>query len=388
MSIMDCVEMAKAVIRKNTTNLGTFAGDYYPDLWCRDALISSLGMSKSKELMELAKRNIDSVAGFQKPVGQIPNKISARGDKVCFGEGGCVDSSLWYPIAALEYYKASKDEKFLFAHIYKIEKAIFWAHCLDVNNDHLIETNEGSDWMDMLIRSGRVLYDNALLYGAMNAADEIRKILGMEKKYQRYAENLKESFNLFFWPEKKDLDMVRKRFGFSGLDKDIEIALGAGERSYYLADSGFRRFDSRCDVFANTLAIIFDLADKEKTRKILDFFEREKVYEPYPVRVLTPPICDDDQFRSWHFRETELPYLQRPGNYHNGGVWPFAGGFYVAMMKKLGKNTKEIENRLIEANSLGENRFSEWISSFGEPCGSANQTWSAAMLIYAMRYKK
>ena len=385
---MDCVERAKAVIKKNTSKLGTSAGDYYPDIWCRDALISSLGMSLSKELSGISKLNIDSVSSFQKATGQIPNKISSRGDMVCFGEGGCVDSSLWYPIAVLEYYKASKDEKFLYSHMYKIEKALYWAHCLDVNNDHMIETNEGSDWMDVLLRSSRVLYDNVLLYGAMNSADRIREILGMEKKYHSYAEHLKANINLFFWPRKDDMESVRKKFSFSGIDKDFETALTAGEMPYYLADVGFRRFDSRCDVLANTLAVLFDVAGKDQARSILSHFDSDKVFEPYPVRVLSPPVFDDDMFRSWYFRKSDLPFLQHPGNYHNGGVWPFAGGFYVAMQKKLGKPSRDMEKRLAEASELGNWRFSEWISASGEPSGSANQTWSAAMLIYAMRYKK
>lgn len=388
MIIMECVDRAMEVILKNTTKIGTFAGDYYPDIWCRDALVSAFGISRHAKLLETARLNIDFIAGFQKSTGQIPNKISPKADKVCFGEGGCVDSSLWYPIAVLEYYRGSKDEKFLHAHLYKIEKAIYWAHCLDVNNDHLIETNEGSDWMDVMLRSGRVLYDNTLFYGAMKAADEIREILGMEKKYFKYSEKMKENFNLFFWPRKEDAESVKKKFGFSGLDKDFETALKSGERSYYLADVGFRRFDPRCDVFANSLAILFGLADKDQTRMILEYFEKDKVCEPFPVRVLTPPVFENDQFRSWHFRESELPFLQNPGNYHNGAVWPFAGGFYVAMLKKQGKNTKEAEKQLIAANELGNWRFSEWISSSGNPSGSANQTWSAAMLIYAMNYKR
>lgn len=387
---MNCVEAAKEVLIKNTTKFGTKAGDFYPDLWCRDALISSLGMSLSKDekLMEIAKADIDTIASFQKFNGQLPNKISQRGDKVCFGEGGCVDASLWYPIAVLQYYNISKDEKFLHGHLYKIEKALYWAHCLDINNDYLIETGEGSDWMDLLIRSGRVLYDNVLFYGSLMAADKIEEISGKEKRYESYAEKLRENINLLMWPENVNLEKAKNLYGFSGIDKDFEIALRSGEREFYLADLGFRKFDPRCDVFANTLAIFFDVAPKDRISSILGFFEKEKVYEPYPIRVLTPPIFQDDPFRHFYFRETELPYLQEPGNYHNGAVWPFAGGFYVAMLKKLGKNCKEMEKRLIEANELGGNRFSEWISSFGQPSGSANQTWSAAMLIYALKYKK
>lgn len=386
---MNCIDSAKSVLSKNSSKLGICAGDYYPDIWFRDALISCLGMSVSKDdhLLETARSVLDAASTYQKPTGQVPNKISSRGNEVCFGAGGCIDSSMWYPIAALEYYKATKDEKFLLSHYYNIEKAMYWIHCLDVNNDHLIESHEGSDWMDMLVRSGRVLYDNVLFYGALCASEEIRHILGMESKYGKYAEKVKSSINLLLWPKAENLEKARNKYRFSGIDKDFEIALRNGERSCYLADLGFRKFDPRIDVIANTLAILFGVADNEQTKQILYEFEKEQVCEPYPIRVLSPPIGYEDKFRYFYFRETDLPYLQEPGNYHNGGSWPFAGGFYLAMMKKIGKPTNEIEKKLIAANELGDWRFSEWISAAGCPCGSANQTWSAAMLIYAIKLK-
>lgn len=385
---MECIDKAKLVLEKNSRKIGVCAGDYYPDMWFRDSLISCLGLcaSRDQKMLEIARNIIDTASAYQKPTGQIPNKIDPKGEKVCFGAGGCVDSSMWYPIAVLEYYKATKDKKFLLAHYYKIEKAIYWVHCQDANDDCLLETNEGSDWSDVLVRHGRVLYDNILFYKAMKDAQEIRNLLGMDEKYAKAAEDVKNSINLLMWPKHENLEKVRKKYSFSGIDKDFEIALRNGERSCYLADLGFRKFDPRTDVYSNTLAILFGVSDKEQTRHILEHFKKEHVWEPYPIRVLTPPIYNDDKFRYFYFRETDLPYLQEPGNYHNGAVWPFAGGFYIAMLKKLGVATNELEKKLIEANECGKG-FHEWISASGQPAGSANQTWSAAMLIYAMKCK-
>jgi glycogen debranching enzyme len=381
------LQKAKDILIKNDIGIGIKAGDYYPDLWGRDVLISSLGMvaSKDKELVDLARRSIETISKYQKFTGQIPNKICPAEKKVCFGEGGCIDSSLWYPISVLNYYKQTKDLDFLKNHFLKMKKAINFVLCLDQNNDWLIETNEGSDWMDLLIRSGRVLYDNVLLYKALRDMGQICKILKKDGKYEFVAENLRESINLFFWPTEGKLEDIKEKYGHTGIEKDVETVLfnQKEERNIYITDLGFRKYDPRFDSFANILAILFDVADLKKKEKILKYIEKEKVDEPYPIKVLYPPIYKDDPFWDFYFRWTELPYLQEPGNYHNGGIWPFVGGFYVAALKKEEKPFKKIFNNLVKSCELNNWRFSEWLNSKGEPCGSANQSWSAALLLYA-----
>jgi len=381
------VQKAKEIILKNEIQIGIKAGDYYPDFWVRDALISSLGMSLSgdEKLVELARRSIDTSSKYQKFTGQIPNKISQDEKKVCFGEGGCVDSSLWYVIAVLNFFNVTKDLNFLKKHYNKINKAVNWVLSLDQNNDWLIETNEGSDWMDLLLRSGRVLYDNVLLYKALIDADNINKIFGKEERFKFIAENLKESINLFFWPTEKNLNKIKEKYLFTGIEKDVETVLRnlRGDREFYLADIGFRKFDPRFDSFANLLTVLFDVADENKKMKILNHIENEKINEPYPLKVLHPPILKYDPFWNFYFRWSELPYLQEPGNYHNGGIWPFVGGFYVATLKKEKKPYEKEFDKLIESCKLGNWRFSEWLNSNGKIMGSANQSWSSAMLLYA-----
>ena len=196
---------AKNILINNNIGTGIKAGDYYPDLWVRDALISSLGMclSEDDELISLAKTTINTISKHQKWTGQIPNKISPDERKICFGEGGCVDSSLWYPIAVFEIFKSTKDYEFLKVHHKKVNSALKWALSLDQNNDWLIEVNEGADWMDLLIRSGRILYDNVLLYKALKVANKINKIVNYYEDYEWIAENVKENINLLLWPDKK-----------------------------------------------------------------------------------------------------------------------------------------------------------------------------------------
>jgi glycogen debranching enzyme len=81
----------------------------------------------------------------------------------------------------------------------------------------------------------------------------------------------------------------------------------------------------------------------------------------------------------------------RPGEYHNGGIWPFISGFYVAAVVAAGRQ-RLAERKLAALTELvrpAVNRelrfgFNEWFKAQdGRPRGQDWQTWSAAMYLYA-----
>src|SRR5690606_4518868 len=87
-------------------------------------------------------------------------------------------------------------------------------------------------------------------------------------------------------------------------------------------------------------------------------------------------------------------YLEynNPGDYHNGGIWPFISGFYIAALvaakefdlaeKKLLALTNLIKNGI---NEKLEFSFNEWYKAqTGKPMGQDWQTWSASNYLYAV----
>ena len=77
-----------------------------------------------------------------------------------------------------------------------------------------------------------------------------------------------------------------------------------------------------------------------------------------------------------------------PWQYHNGGIWPFVGGFWVMLLSRLGKEREawgELE-KLALVNRVNDWEFNEWFQGqSGEPMGMARQSWNAALYILAYR---
>jgi glycogen debranching enzyme len=78
-----------------------------------------------------------------------------------------------------------------------------------------------------------------------------------------------------------------------------------------------------------------------------------------------------------------------PYQYHNGGIWPFIGGFHIAALVKVGwmHEAENLLGDLAGANRLGvrdEWEFNEWLhGETGHPMGYPYQAWSAGMYVYA-----
>jgi len=128
------------------------------------------------------------------------------------------------------------------------------------------------------------------------------------------------------------------------------------------------------------------VASPEQATRILTYLNGAGLNSPYPIRALDHPIQrGDPDWRDYLL----LRDLNKPFHYHNGGIWPFIGGFYVAALVAAGWHEQAAEQleRLAELNRQGvrgEWEFNEWAHGVsGRPMGFARQSWSAAMYIYA-----
>jgi glycogen debranching enzyme len=101
------------------------------------------------------------------------------------------------------------------------------------------------------------------------------------------------------------------------------------------------------------------------------------------VRVVGRPIGRDDVLWRRYMQRHEQNY---PFQYHNGGCWPFAGGFWALLLHRLGWRNQgwQALEQLAAANQVGGWGFNEWLhGESGEPLGMPGQSWNAALYILA-----
>lgn len=360
----------------------------YPSIFARDASICVLGAlaSGDKDLLETAQRSLLTLRDSATYFGQLPFYYNPGKKETYFYFTNTLDGTPWWIIASLIFAKHSPtllDKNYREA----LEAAIYWlAHLANPQNG-LISQDDSQDWADCLPRHGYVLYTNVLWYKALEL------YLGWSKNpdpvLADYLVKVHASINTLFWTQK--LSHCRTDyFPKSGVLQDAKledqlefINSQTQYLPYYLTSISFFGFDWRCDVYANILAVLFGLADEKKTAAILDWLERSAAAEPYPVRVYYPPIYPgEDGWRDYMFRLRQ----NFPWQYHNGGIWPYVGGFYSHLLAKLGqkKAAEAALEKLAEANSLNNWEFNEYLhGQTGKPMGMLGQSWNAATYLLA-----
>jgi hypothetical protein len=384
--IDECYNRAIDVLKGNIADVGFKASrDRYNSVWGRDASITCMGavLTGDSDLIEASRRSLFTLRDKQTLLGQIPNCYSLETSKVTYY---ATDATAWWVLAVHSMWHETKDTQFIRDMWPAVEDAITWLgyQCLD--NSRLIDSPPAADWMDSSVqRSGKVLYNNVLYCRMLTCARELMVAQGVPAT-DGTAE-LKQMINVVFWPD----GGVRDPW-LSGWDSELYDEIIDANREHYLNYLSYETYDDSCDVGANCMAIIWDVADHEKTEKILGFMETRHVARPFPVRVLEPVITQPgmlwnskiDIYRPRHWQN--LPFC-----YHNGAIWPWVGGLYVTALVKAGKHkaAEKALTGLAAANKAGQNggwEFNEWLHGrTGIPTGSPLQSWSASG--YIMAYK-
>lgn len=411
------------------------SNEAYQQVWARDSMICGLGLllCKNGEGAAVHRRSLQTLGMHQSSLGKIPHNVGLpnvpdaalvaqtssfmqaseflkktdvlkRSDSLQIAENGstaaiadtahagCVDSNLWFILGHYAEFVHGKDREFLRESWSSLQQALLWLRYQDSNECGLLEVHEAMDWADLFANRYNVLFDNVLYYAAWQCMGLMARAMGQDpalsSSYFEQAQDVRRKVNALLWvgPESpKDwvwIDEVRKEWLYPLRRVETELV----ERPFYLPYMAFRDYADRFDTLANLLAILFGIADATKANKILDYIHGCGLNEPYPVQALYPVIHPGEPDWREYYR---VRNLNQPHHYHNGGAWPFIGGFYVAALVQAGRlqEARRQLEKLAQMNSEGRNRpweFNEWFHGLsGRPMGFAGQSWSLALYIFA-----
>lgn len=358
------------------------AGWGYPEPYTRDLMISIFGIAVSgnQDLLKSIRKVLETLAKNQTERGHIPSLVHDSDDR------GSSDTTPLFLVGVGIYREVNNEPDFLKE---SVEKALTWMEYQSPSDRFLVAQQPTSDWRDEQWVIGYGLFVNTLVYSYL-------KLLNKPER----AEKVRQEMG---------------RFTIKGglIHHHIHEGLVVKHKPYYAFWSYKIHSSERFDLLGNSLAILSGIASPSRADEMVSWIESEceAMKNRGELAFDLPPNFfpfTNPEDPDWHIRYAEF---NNPGEYHNGGIWPFICGFYVAALvaakrfalaeeklialtacvQKINFNTENPQNSTSKADfdknsDAKKYGFNEWLKSQdGEPKGQNWQTWSAAMYLYAAK---
>ena len=340
------------------------AGWGYPEPYTRDLMISILGIGVSRDrgLMDVMCNVLETLARNQTDRGHIPSLVHDRRDR------GASDTTPLFLLAVAIYRQATGKSHFLGR---AVRKALTWMEYQSPSDSYLVAQLPTSDWRDEQWVIGYGLFVNTVVNSYL-------RLLGHHERADGLCHELGCST------------------GSSGRMRPYApVGLAIKGKPHYALWSYKIYSSERFDLLGNSLAILSGIASPARAGRMIDWIEAEcrRMKSTGDLALDLPPnlfpfIRPGDL--DWRPRYQRF---NKPGDYHNGGIWPFICAFYVAALvaarrfslaeQKLCALTELVRPSRKARLAFG---FNEWFNAqTGNPMGQDWQTWSAAMFLYAVK---
>lgn len=341
------------------------AGWGYPEPYTRDLMFSILGIAVSgnQKLLDSIRKVLETLARNQTEHGHITSLVHTPDDR------GASDTTPLFLLGVGIFRKVTGEPDFLQE---AVEKSLVWMEYQSPSDRYLVAQQPTSDWRDEQWVTGYGLFVNTLVYSYL-------RLFGRHDRADKFRHDMSR-FTISSDPKRHHL--------FEGL---------VVKHKPYYAFWSYKIYSSeRFDLLGNSLAILSGLASPTRAEEMISWIEDECTAMKMrgELAVDLPPnffpfITPEDA--DWLPRYSTF---NNPGDYHNGGIWPFIAGLYVAALVAA-KKYKLAEEKLITLTHLNKHTtngknlkfgFNEWIKAQdSKPMGQDWQTWSAALYLYAAK---
>jgi glycogen debranching enzyme len=340
------------------------AGWGYPEPYTRDLMFSIFGIAVSgnDELVASIRKVLLTLAKNQTEHGHITSLVHDKDDR------GSSDSTPLFLLGVGIFRKLTGEPDFLDD---AVNKSLIWMKYQSPSDRIMVAQLPTSDWRDEQWVLGYGLFVNTVVYSYLRLLGEDDRAAEMSKEMKRFT--IEDGF----------------------IPHHVHEGLKVKSRPYYAIWSYKVFCSDKFDLLGNSLAILSGLASISRADEIISWIENSCIFmkESGELALDMPPNFfpfTQPGDADWHPRYENF---NMPGNYHNGGIWPFICGLYVAALVAA-KKYKLAEKKLVELTKLNklskdpnlEFGFNEWIKSqTGNVMGVDWQTWSAALYLYAAK---
>jgi hypothetical protein len=360
----------------------------YHRIWGRDGVIIALAALQTGdgELIETARRTLQTLAAYQGPHGEIPSNVDPGAERISYGgTTGRVDADLWFLIGCGEYWVATGDDDFLESLLPVIEKVRFLLGAWEFNSRGLLYIPLTGDWADEYLHNGYVLYDQLLYLQAQRTLARIHAAVHGSPDHR-----LRDKSTRL-------LHLIRTNYWFDGDEvpddvyhevlyrKGLQAATHCAGR-HWMASFSPSGYGYRFDAFANVLASLLDVANDAQRERVDAYIHERTASGNLPLLPAFHPVIEPVD-ADWEDLQVMFSYTfkNKPYEFHNGGLWPMVTGFYVADLARRQRSDEAARylQGIHRANALGMDgepwSFPEYVHGREFTAGGTpHQGWSAA----------
>lgn len=385
MDLIDVSLKAKELLYSLCTKKGFLASTErrtnYRRIWARDGVFMGIIglMLEDKKLQKTFYQHLKTLKDFQDSTGRIASNIDIENGHVSYGTlVGKIDASLWYIIGVCEFCRIEKNKKKEFEE--SVKKALDYLKAVELNGKDLLFIPTGGDWADEFLSHGYILFDQLLYLRSLRNAREIffKKNNAIKDKIKR----LEKLIELNYLPARDKIkykEVYHKR-----VYKKMVHEFKKKYAVPYFSSNGFGNY---LDSFANSLLILEKFVPNKKKNEIIA--EIKELTKKQKVKICPAfwPIVGK-RSKKWDALHSNalFEFRNKPGHYHNGGLWPMVFGVVIYSLKET--EGKEVAEQMLEnfkeAMVKDKSQFHEYFSSnSGEPNGVKGLGFSAAGFLLA-----
>lgn len=263
-------------------------------------------------------------------------------------------SNLKSPFFDITHYELYK---FL---IPRMLKAVRYLESRDIDGDGLLEQKHNEDWMDTLLRTGRVVYSQACWILALKSLSNLLLILGNHHD----ARNIQKLVNKSILAVEEILWSSDEQCYIDLLDSDLHL----DEKMYN------RMITQDISLY---LVALTEGHNKKFFQRIRHFPEKSTQYDEDSVNseiINYMALCTLDTLkrRIWKYQtplvtEREItktgPWVLKANEYHNHTFWSWITGIEMISRNRYGKipDFHYLFSKFISSNKIHSNMLHEWV---------------------------
>lgn len=383
------IDSSFEVIKTATTPFGFLASvdntDNYMRIWTRDAMMTSIALlcHQKKTLYPSVKNSLETILTNIHSDGFVPSNIlldENNPPNISYGGPvGRVDNAFWLLICGVFYMEISKDfslkSKLRTLANEQLKISTMW----EFNGKHLMYCPISSNWADEYPMEGYVLLNQILRYWAFK---KVGDFFG-ENRFRMKSLQIKKAIAYHFFGEPNESE---------NLFTDAQKAMLSKQRGINRIITSFRpnELSKQTDSLAFSLAIGLALGTVETTDRLIHLLQKaSKRHLGLPC--FFPTIQQGDQKYGSLLSNYAYSFKNKPGHFHNGGIWPMINGWAIFSLSINHKSSALCQQLTRDLNGLilkteKHLRFSEYYDAINyEPKGTQNLCFSAAgvLLSYA-----